>query len=243
MLRMKLCYWLLLLGALTATCYSTELTPAALQRIVNDFLHEIERKPDGGTKQFSFLIALRADQCRNYGRVTYINQNEPHGIPKNPVQNIGNNDNYIATRPDPFGTRPEQKRCSEYKLLFPPGGNLQSPAVRFQANGDRILAGGGCVIFFTTNTPCTKKCFSNDQNCDIVPQLNAAPFQIWRNLQDQNNMNSVHQYFVYMKRFGSDAIPDIVNRFAQLANQGFQISRCNGIQCDTNCNQINHYCL
>lgn len=243
MLKMKLCYWLLLC-ALTATCCSTELNPKALKRIVEDFLN-VAGPTSTGFKQFSFLMALTPQQCQN-GKVTY----KPQGpvIDNNLEPTQSKNPNYISVYPDYTTNDNSPKRCTEYKLLFPSKSQQQSPAQMFEqiANRQILRTDGGCVIFFTTNTPCTNKCFSGDENCDISNPLGENPFQNWR-----KEKKSVHQYFVYMQQYRYDVseadTAAIIKKFNNLANMEFRISRCykenNVLQCKTDCKSNTKFCL
>ncbi|XP_041097865.1 uncharacterized protein LOC121309061 isoform X2 [Polyodon spathula] len=240
-LKMKLCYWLLLC-ALTATCHSTVLEPKALKRIVEDFL-SVAGPTRTGFKQFSFLMALTPQECQN-GKVTY----RPQGpvINNNFEPTPSKNPNYISAYPDYTADDENQKRCTEYKLLFPSKSQKQSPAKMFEqiANSKVLRPNGGCVIFFTTNTPCTNKCFSGDENCDISKPLGENPFQNWG-----KESKSVHQYFVYMQQYRYDITDTnaIIEKFKNLANMHFRISRCykenNVLQCKTDCNSNPKFCL
>ncbi|GCC44054.1 hypothetical protein chiPu_0028006 [Chiloscyllium punctatum] len=82
----------------------------------------------------------------------------------------------------------------------------------------------GCIILYTTYSPCLDHCFSNTGNCEIIPVLQSFPFRdIWT---EPDN----HKYFVFCKIFAHDADlsrhQEIREKLAAVENTEFNIRRC-----------------
>ncbi|XP_041034632.1 uncharacterized protein LOC121272186 [Carcharodon carcharias] len=217
---------------------ATELNDEVLAKIVNDF----RKAQQKNYKQFSFLLALNPKQCNAYEDNLYINANissgKPH-IDKSP-NSFTAPLNYIAVYPNP------SKICSEYKILFMKREN-QRVAVWF-ANNVQSLKNGGCVIFYTENTPCTKKCFSGKHFKDITEPLLDHPFDTWRT----DNNTTIHKYFVYGQVYRCDQgnKPRIIHHFRCLDEfeidpaGSFLFRKCseNKLSCGR-CDKNNDYCV
>uniref|UniRef100_UPI00398F7624 uncharacterized protein n=1 Tax=Pristiophorus japonicus TaxID=55135 RepID=UPI00398F7624 len=202
----------------------------------------------GAERQFAFLMALSADECANPQFDNYV----PAGTNGNPI--ISGNTaqfqteqlaNYMAVYPS------GGSRCSENKLLYENPQYKQPPtntnaAQRFQnllnnrPPGNQLQV--GCVILYTTYTPCIQRCFSDNENCEIIGPIRQQPFSTsWAN-------SNVQKYFVFSDVYNFDnnanRIPIIRNKLGQVSNAGFEIRKCEGnqIQC-TNCNSNNNYCI
>ncbi|XP_038642913.1 uncharacterized protein LOC119958444 [Scyliorhinus canicula] len=216
---------------------ATELNDTILTKIIKDF----RRVRPQGKEQFSFLLALKPSQCRQGDKNMYLNGN----ISSEQPQISGNSDvfkpklNYIALHPD------LDEDCSEFKIIF----NIREAKCMplwfaDQVKKARILTNGGCVILYTENTPCTRKCFNGKNFIDIVGPLKDLPFMDW-------NAPKVHKYFVYGEVDNCDKNKKarIIQRFQCLDEGGidpngtFVFRRCKeNLPCDQ-CNRQNDYCV
>lgn len=221
---------------------ATEISPANLNYIVNQF-HNAAGTPsstDKALKQFAFLMVLNSTQCSKG-----INNFNPSVRNPKPEENR----NYIATQPAKMANKGKQICCSETNLLFSYAPN-ERPAAQIFAGLQTVrntLQVGGCVIFYTTNTPCSRRCFGQ-ADYDIIAPLTAVPFSTWK------SNNNIHMYFVYSEQY----LPtkDLTtaasyDQFKQLTTSGFQrlsnnnfylIYRCGNNQCRV-CEQNNVFCL
>jgi len=123
--------------------------------------------------------------------------------------------NYIAVYPK------RGQQCSESKILHRPDQNTPSSAAEILLGNKNMR--DGCVILYTTYTPCTTRCFSNSRYWSILQPL--------RNLVNRLDQN-IGKYLVFSRVFHRDAAEDnrivIRNRMRQVADTGFQIKKCDG---------------
>lgn len=241
---MRSCCLFLLLLLCAAPLDGTELNPHVLEEIVSTFATAAGLRPsDLQLKQFGFLMALTPKQCTGDNRVWYRPFNQNTGVHVTGSPNFFTNVpdlNYMAVYPYIGNV------CSEKKILFSQDQNQPSPAQSFANNADKILRAGGCVLFFTTNTPCLEKCFSGKQDCDIVSPLLAQPFSNW----GYSNINRpIHKYFIYTKVFGRDNrnLVSIKEGFTRLDNsKQYLFRKCskdaNSVKCIP-CDANNNFCL
>ncbi|XP_078059526.1 uncharacterized protein LOC144485193 [Mustelus asterias] len=224
----------LLLG--TPTGDAAELNNNVLAHIVSSFRRVARVLPSDieGGGQFSFLMALTADQCEN------DNRNLPF-IPGRPDRpSIKRNSRYFMTYPaaNYIAVYRNSYQCSEYKILHPQPGRFRSAAEEFVLSTRDMPV--GCVILYTTYAPCTRRCFSDDEYwCIIDPILNLA--SRWSN-------QNIGKYLVFSNVYRPDTNENIRmivrNKIGEVALSGFNIRKCNGTGYPVFCHLCNHpdYC-
>ncbi|XP_067882234.1 uncharacterized protein [Heterodontus francisci] len=221
-----------------------------LAGIVSQFRQVSGHQPSSttGGGQFAFLMVLTPQQCTGAN----INQNvqfRPSDSGR-PVIRGGVNYflnsrsvNYIAVYPN------TGSRCSENKLLHftqedQRYGQTDSAARLLQNSINNQGLQVGCVILYTTYTPCIQSCFSGNENCDILAALGQAPFSHpWAGPQ-------VQKYFVFSTLYRYDnnrnKIPTVRNKLGQVTQAGFHIRKCDGTNSQIQCQDCTHpggYCI
>ncbi|GCB75439.1 uncharacterized protein [Scyliorhinus torazame] len=230
---------LLLLAVLCVSeLNATELNDGVLTRIVKDFRDVGDEAKD----QFSFLIALDPGQCTSYQENLYLNCGKRSKLPsisKTP-DDFNVSLNYMAVYPD------KGQACSEYKILF---NKREGKRVsEWFGKNIKVLQKGGCVIFFTENTPCTYKCFSGKPKTDIAAPLLSNPFDSWRTDGDID----VHKYFVYGEVYDIDKEKNkpwvihhfqCMDEFAVDPHGSFLFRQCQENLLCRHCDRQNDYCV
>ncbi|XP_064425416.1 uncharacterized protein LOC106706709 [Latimeria chalumnae] len=226
----QLCLLILLCAAVSE---QVDINNEVLKKVVADFV-TVATWSGKKLNQYSFLIGMSKSKCEDANLLRTYTFN---GVTKEKPEIFGNLEkfdmskeaNYVAVTPDLETQTTGKKRCSEYKILYDniPGGS-GTVATWLGEKLKQELQGGGCVIFFNTNTPCTGKCFNLEKNdCRIDIPLGEKPFSEW-NTNDNNR--PVHTYFVYSEVFDKDVtnnnLPKITDGFGHIANLRFQIERC-----------------
>ncbi|XP_058866274.1 uncharacterized protein LOC131708112 isoform X1 [Acipenser ruthenus] len=219
--------WVAVLLLLQAGLGSAEqIKPEVLRTLVKDFLLKNVDNP-GQLDQMSFMIGLTPDQCKGNSPVQYLEkgkEQQPRVTKSVQDFNTPLRANYIAVRPDPG------VYCSEFKILknptngwdLPPG-QKPEPMTGAEWLGGKLeqtLQGGGCVVFYTTNSPCLKHCFSDKCDRKIDEPLSQRPFSLWR------EASNVHMYFTYTQLFDGDDVTLVQKGFSNLRNLGFTIEKC-----------------
>ncbi|XP_067881413.1 uncharacterized protein [Heterodontus francisci] len=207
-----------------------------LAEIVSQFRQVPDSEPSDmeGGGQFSFLMALTPEQCTGANinqNVQFVPSYSGGPVIKGSVNYFLNNPliNYIAVYPY------QGSRCSESKLLHFTQedwdyGRSDSAALLLQniINNrpvyNRLQV--GCVILYTTYTPCIRSCFSDYENCEILGALGQQPFShSWAGAQ-------IQKYFVFSKLYPHDnnmnRIPIVRNKLGEVAEAGFNIRMCDG---------------
>ncbi|XP_078057025.1 uncharacterized protein LOC144481750 [Mustelus asterias] len=210
---------------------STKLNNGVLRTIVKDF----QKAKEGNRNQFSFLIALNPEQCLGQQKILYLSNGTNTSPPKiaNSLNEFREPLNYLAVYPD------SGKQCSEFKILFQDrDGKLTSEWFAEKINA---LSAGGCVIFYTTNTPCTEKCFSGKW-MDISCPLLFRPFRDWKS----EGQHPIHKYFVYTQVYSCDENNTnvIIQGFNRLNAPGnFLFRKCEENKACEKCARENNYCV
>ncbi|MGH0164476.1 UNVERIFIED_CONTAM: hypothetical protein FKN15_075654 [Acipenser sinensis] len=166
----------------------------------------------GKERQISFMIGLTPGQCSGTSPVQYLEKGKPLQQPT--IRKLAKDfsttqaANYIAVSPEQNPDVPEEKKCSEFRILREPteGWDLNPGQQQRAMTGaewlggklEQTLQGGGCVVFYTTNSPCLKKCFSDTCERKIDTPLSQEPFSQW------NIENKVHKYFTYTQLYLND---------------------------------------
>ncbi|XP_078497528.1 uncharacterized protein LOC144753850 [Lissotriton helveticus] len=232
--------------------HATKIDPDHLKNIVTRFHEEFHSGTEShpGLKQFAFLMVLDKLQCS-------------HGIssdfkPILPQKKAEESLNYIALKLARGVINNEHSNfCSETLMLFSNKG--KTPLAREFAQLKSVrdkLEDGGCVIFYTTNTPCNGRCFGEGP-FDIIGPLNEAPFDDWKNKEN------IDMYFVYtntyfpkshLEKLDKDKRALEYENFKACTKNGFQRLNENQpgkaysiYQCDNNkcksCDKNNNFCL
>ncbi|GCC17535.1 hypothetical protein chiPu_0017588 [Chiloscyllium punctatum] len=239
-----LCLFLLVL--LTIPMSDTAvLDNEALTHIVHRFRKAAgHQATDYGRGHFAFLVALPASQCRNIYRPLGLNPDRS-GYPfmtydVNLLLNYPGR-NYLAVFPN------SGSRCPESKLLNPVqiNGN-RTTAQLFQTLLNNTTQHNnhpvGCIILYTTYSPCLDLCFNNTGNCEIIPALQSSPFR------DMWTEPDMHKYFVFRKIFAHDADQSrhqaIREKLAGVENTGFHVRRCD-VELPFTCRECSapEYCI
>ncbi|XP_060678505.1 uncharacterized protein LOC132809165 [Hemiscyllium ocellatum] len=223
-----LCLFLLVLLTIPMSD-AAALDNRALSLIVLRFDNAAGRQPTNyGRKHFAFLLALPASQCREIDR--HVEKNDRILLNSFITDDVDiflkyPGGNYLAVFQN------SGSRCPESKLLNPTSinGNHTMAQLfqtlltnRTQHNNQPV----GCIILYTTYSPCQDDCFSNTGNCEIIPALQSSPFRdIWTE-------PDIHKYFVFSKIFANDADQsrhqEIREKLAAVENTGFHVRRCDG---------------
>ncbi|KAK6477816.1 hypothetical protein HHUSO_G21425, partial [Huso huso] len=178
--------------------------------------------------QISFMIGLTPGQCSGTSPVQYlengISLNQPTIRKMAKDFSTTQAANYIAVSPE------QEKKCSEFRILREPteGWDLNPGQQQRAMTGaewlggklEQTLQGGGCVVFYTTNSPCLKKCFSDMCERKIDIPLSQEPFSQW------NIENKVHKYFTYTQLYLNDDSAQVQAGFTNLRTLGFTIEKC-----------------
>ncbi|XP_038642922.1 uncharacterized protein LOC119958453 [Scyliorhinus canicula] len=230
---------LLLLVVLCASeLNATGLNDTVLTRIVKDFRSVRDENKD----QFSFLIALDPRECASYQDNLYLNGGKRSNLPsisKTP-DDFNVSLNYMAVYPD------KGHACSEYKILFKK--RERERVSEWFGKNIKVLLHGGCVIFYTENTPCTYKCFSGKPKTDIAAPILSNPFDSWRTDGDIQ----VHKYFVYGEVYDCDKETNkplvihhfqCMDEFAVDPHSSFLFRRCQENLLCRHCDRQNDYCV
>ncbi|XP_059498464.1 uncharacterized protein LOC132205978 isoform X1 [Stegostoma tigrinum] len=236
--KMRTLYLSLLLLLMTPMSDAAELHNNVLAYIVNRF-HRMAgnrmARNQGG--EFAFLMALTPAECGQTNSAPHFNPGKsrrPSIVGSaNSFRNVPNS-NYIAVYPN------SGSRCSENKLLYPTENNQEIAAQQFQNQLNQPV---GCVILYTTYTPCLRSCFINMENCTIIPALQQPPFRdIWTE-------PTIHKYFVFSRIYKNDnnttEYQRISGRLNEVQRAGFHIRRCDGAENAINCIECTqpHYCI
>ncbi|XP_060676840.1 uncharacterized protein LOC132809937 [Hemiscyllium ocellatum] len=181
-----------------------------------------------GRGHFAFLLALPASQCRETNRHVDLNLSRSRHIFITDDVNIFLNSlgvNYLTVFQN------SGSRCPECKLLNPvqTNGNRTTAELFQTLLNNRIHHNNqsvGCIILYTTHSPCLDHCFSNTGNCEIIPALQSSPFlDIWTE-------PDIHKYFVFSKIFANDGDQsrrqEIREKLAAVESTGFHVRRCDG---------------
>nr|XP_015194683.1 PREDICTED: uncharacterized protein LOC107075984 [Lepisosteus oculatus] len=206
-----------------------EVHPEVLRKLVKDFLITNYQR-SGFLNQMSFMIGLSPEQCRDASGVRYYMDGKNEPIPNIATSvkdfNTANTANYMAVLPDPH------QKCSEFKMLRQPesGWDVAAGQQSREMTGaewlggklQQTLQGGGCVVFYTTNSPCLKYCFNDTSDRRIDKPLSEDPFRSWKDRQN------VALYFVYTQTYKNDeeCMESVQQGFSNLANMDFHIWNC-----------------
>ncbi|XP_051988521.1 uncharacterized protein LOC127648006 [Xyrauchen texanus] len=206
-----------------------QIEPKVLKTLVKDFLLK-NVNAHIHLDQMSFMIGLTPDQCNGKSSVNYLYKGEEKQQPTftKSVKDFNTKlkANYIAVGPDPG------QYCSEFKILKNPTNGWDPPLDKESMTGaewlgvklEQTLQNGGCMVFYTTNSPCLEHCFSD--NCDrrIDEPLSKKPFSLWR------EEGKVHMYFIYTQLFDDESDVETQQKvkegFSNLRNLGFTIEKC-----------------
>ncbi|XP_069490515.1 uncharacterized protein [Ambystoma mexicanum] len=216
---------------------ATKIPPEHLAYIVKQF-HQARgsgSESNNDFKQFAFLMVLNEEQCTK--GISDFNPTVPQKVPEGDWK-------YIALKPGraTINGKREIRYCAEARMLL----TDPSPAAAF-GNIEAVqdtLACGGCVIFYTANTPCIGRCFGGGQ-LDIIGPLNNAPFDAWKT----NEL--IDMYFVYTQPYSSNQNEEDFNKcvtesFVRLnenkSGSPYLIYRCSTNECRP-CEANNNFCL
>lgn len=78
------------------------------------------------------------------------------------------------------------KTCSEKIILTDKVPGSYTTIIQWLAEVSQmrgIQPEGSCIIFYSTNTPCTDKCFKANRPTFIVNRMKRSPFLDWKNLK------------------------------------------------------------
>ncbi|XP_051991584.1 uncharacterized protein LOC127650296 [Xyrauchen texanus] len=211
---------------------ATQIEPNVLKTLVKDFLLKNLNTP-GYLDQMSFMIGLTPDQCNGQSPVKYLENGEEKQQPivTKSVQDFITKlkANYIAVHPDP------SEYCSEFKILKKPTNGWDPPLDKESMTGaewlgeklEQTLQNGGCMVFYTTNSPCLKHCFSDNCERRIDDPLSKKPFSLW------HKEGKVHMYFIYTQLFHDESNvaltltqQKVKEGFSNLRKLGFTIEMC-----------------
>lgn len=149
---------------------------------------------------------------------------------------------YLCTGPDKKINK--NKRCSEYKILFDKVQSESSPQPTYAewiakvSNNGGVTPEGSCVVFYTTNTPCTKKCFSDtNKKRYIVDKLLDEPFSTWKE-------QGAKLVFVFMKVYDNDYDNnkfDIIKTCFNKMVPKWEIYNCSNDQNQSSCKRCDDF--
>ncbi|XP_067881645.1 uncharacterized protein [Heterodontus francisci] len=228
---------------------ATELDSTVLADIIHRFRQVSGQQPSStsGGGQFTFLMVLTPQQCTGAN----INQNVQFRPSDSGRPVIGGGVNYFLNRRSVnyIAVYPNTgSRCSENKLLHftqedQRYGQTDSAARLLQNSINNQGLQVGCVILYTTYTPCIQSCFSGNENCDILGPLGSAPFSTtWDN-------TNIHKYFVFSKLYpldnNADKIPTVQGKLGQVTQARFHIRKCDGANNQIQCQDCSspRYCI
>ncbi|XP_059499172.1 uncharacterized protein LOC125450054 isoform X2 [Stegostoma tigrinum] len=237
-----LCLFLLLLFTIPMSD-AAELNNDVLSYVVVRFLRASGYvSHDESSGHVAFLVALPASQCGTPHGPVRLKPTRIHLIPHG-VRTFLNypGQNYLAASPN------SGSRCPESKLLYPgqidenrnAAQILQNLLNNRTQNNDQPV---GCIILYTTYSPCLDHCFTNTGNCEIITPLQNSPFQdIWTEPH-------IHKYFAFSQIYASGEAPrpdqEIRDKLAAVRNLGFHVRRCNRVG-RTRCTECSapEYCI
>ncbi|XP_066574572.1 uncharacterized protein LOC136764428 [Amia ocellicauda] len=208
--------WLLLL---VGSGSAVEITKQVMEKLVQDFYISKYLNPDTVNRsQWAFLIGLTSQQCVDHNIVRYSPDLLDHegypAIDMDPgyfTRTAGYN--YVAVFPN------SGDLCSEYKILkaLQEGQSSAAQQLATQLGSTEL----GCVVFYTTNSPCLSKCFSQEQSTRIDTPLGQEPFTTWMS-------KGVNLYFVYSEYFGQDVRKqaEVKAGLRNVRNLGYQVHTC-----------------